>query len=166
MLTLPLEPRTEESGRSTRPRRADLATGLLELVRNPPLRAVTWSSSAGQIGVGALPVLTALLAQQYGAGWAAGGLMTAFAAGALAGSLIYAVRPWTDTHPERVVLGCLAATGLPLALAAAQPALGVTTVLSYWPGPAPAPSSARCSPPGSGTRRPRSVPRSSPWVPG
>ncbi|MFF8653625.1 MFS transporter [Streptomyces huasconensis] len=130
MLTLPLEPRTEASGHhSTRPRRADLATGLLQLIRNPPLRAVTWSSSAGQIGVGALPVLTALLAQQYGAGWAAGGLMTAFAAGALAGSLIYAIRPWTDTHPERVVLGCLAATGLPLALAAAQPALGVTTVL-------------------------------------
>ncbi|MFJ4878464.1 MFS transporter [Streptomyces sp. NPDC088745] len=129
MLTLPLAPRTGGAGHDARLRPADLATGLLELLRNPPLRAVTWSSSAGQIGVGALPVLTALLAQQYGAGWAAGGLMTAFAAGALAGSLIYAVRPWTDTHPERVVLGCLAATGLPLALAATKPALSATTAL-------------------------------------
>ncbi|MBM7168700.1 MFS transporter [Streptomyces sp. G44] len=130
MLTLPLAaPRTEAPGHGGRLRPADLVTGLLEMVRNPPLRAVTWSSSAGQIGVGALPVLTALLARQYGAGWAAGGLMTAFAVGGLAGSLVYAVRPWTDTHPERVVLGCLAGTGLPLALAAAEPELSVTTVL-------------------------------------
>ncbi|MET9498321.1 MFS transporter [Streptomyces sp. NPDC006552] len=129
MLTLPLDPRTEGAGHGAHPRPADLAAGLVELLRNPPLRAVTWSSSAGQIGVGALPVLTALLARQYGAGWAAGGLMTAFAAGALAGSLIYAIRPWTDTHPERVVLGCLAATGLPLAVAVSKPALSATLTL-------------------------------------
>ncbi|MEU3503648.1 MFS transporter, partial [Streptomyces hundungensis] len=85
---------------------------------------------SGQIGIGALPVLTALLAAHYGAGWAAGGLMTAFAAGALMGSLTYAVRPWTDSHPERVVLACLAATGPPLAMVAATgPPLGVTTAL-------------------------------------
>ncbi len=129
MLTLPLSHRTPATGRRTRLRPADLATGLLELVKNPPLRAVTWASSAGQVGIGALPVLTALLAQQYAAGWAAGGLMTAFAVGALAGSLLYAVRPWTDTHPERVVLACLAATGPPLALTAANLSLGVTTAL-------------------------------------
>ncbi|MEV7197589.1 MFS transporter [Streptomyces sp. NPDC093510] len=129
MTTLPLAPRTAATEPGARLRPADMATGLLELVRNPPLRAVTWSSSAGQLGVGALPVLTALLAEQYEAGWAAGGLMTAFATGALVGSLIYALRPWTESRPERVVLACLTATGVPLALAATNPALAVTAAL-------------------------------------
>ncbi|WEH37238.1 MFS transporter [Streptomyces sp. AM 4-1-1] len=129
MATLRLAPRPGTRERSARLRPADLATGALELLKNPPLRAVTWASSAGQIGIGALPVLTALLAKQYDAGWAAGGLMTAFAAGALAGSLIYAVRPWTETHPERVVLACLLTTGPPLALAAVRPSLALTALL-------------------------------------
>lgn len=129
MTTLPLARRNGLPGRAERLRAADLAAGMLELVRNVPLRAVTWSSSAGQVGIGALPVLTALLAERYRANWAAGGLMTAFAIGALAGSLVYAVRPWSVAHPERVVPPCLAATGAPLALAASRPALAITAAL-------------------------------------
>ncbi|MFF4028891.1 MFS transporter [Streptomyces sviceus] len=97
-------------------RAADLARGAVELVRNSPLRSVTWGSSVAQLGVGALPVVSVLLAAEYHAPWATGGLMTAFAAGALAGSLSYAYRPVGRHHPERVVLWALPATGVPLAL--------------------------------------------------
>lgn len=90
--------------------------GAAELVRNPPLRSVTWGSSVGQLGVGALPVVSVLLAAEYHAPWATGGLMTAFAAGALAGSLSYAWHPVGRRRPERVVLWGLPATGVPLAL--------------------------------------------------
>ncbi|MFE1835000.1 MFS transporter [Streptomyces sviceus] len=97
-------------------RAADLARGVAELVRNSPLRSVTWGSSVAQLGVGALPVVSVLLAAEYHAPWATGGLMTAFAAGALAGSLSYAYRPVGRDHPEHVVLWALPATGVPLAL--------------------------------------------------
>ncbi|MFF1722528.1 MFS transporter [Streptomyces sviceus] len=97
-------------------RAADLARGAVELVRNSPLRSVTWGSSLAQLGVGALPVVSVLLATEYHAPWATGGLMTAFAAGALAGSLSYAYHPVGRHHPERVVLWALPATGVPLAL--------------------------------------------------
>jgi hypothetical protein len=95
-------------------RAADLARGAVELVRNSPLRSVTWGSGVAQLGVGALPVVSVLLAAEYHAPWATGGLMTAFAAGALAGSLSYAYRPVGRHHPERVVLWGLPATGVPL----------------------------------------------------
>ncbi|WP_020116977.1 MFS transporter [Streptomyces canus] len=97
-------------------RAADLARGAVELVRNSPLRSVTWGSSVAQLGVGALPVVSVLLAAEYHAPWATGGLMTAFAAGALGGSLSYACRPVGRHHPERVVLWGLPATGVPLAM--------------------------------------------------
>lgn len=108
---------------------AVLVAGAREIVHNSPLRSVTWASSIGQIGIGALPIVAALLADERHAGWAAGGLMTAFAAGAMAGSLTYAVKPWTRTRPERVVLLCLPLTALPLALAACVPGMVLTTAL-------------------------------------
>ncbi|MFD5401441.1 hypothetical protein [Streptomyces griseorubiginosus] len=66
------------------------------------MRSVTWGSGAAQLGVGALPVVSVLPAGEDHASWAAGGLMTAFAAGALAGSLGCAGRPFGQERPERV----------------------------------------------------------------
>jgi MFS family permease len=114
--SLPLRPRARSRTGPGRLRPADLVRGMAELVRNPPLRSVTWGSSVGQMGVGALPVVSVLLAAEYHAPWATGGLMTAFAAGALAGSLSYACRPVGRHRPERVVLWGLPATGIPLAV--------------------------------------------------
>ncbi|MFF3964210.1 MFS transporter [Streptomyces griseorubiginosus] len=94
---------------------AELWRGIAELSHNRPLRSVTWSSGVAQLGVGALPVVSVLLAGEYHASWATGGLMTAFAAGALAGSLGYAVRPFGQERPERVVLWGVLVTGIPLA---------------------------------------------------
>ncbi|MFJ3446474.1 MFS transporter [Streptomyces sp. NPDC086081] len=115
LFSLRLRPRPGSRTRGTRPRPADLLSGAAILVRQPALRSVTWASSLGQLGVGALPVVSVLLARQYEAAWAAGGLMTAFAAGALAGSLGYAYRPAGQERPERVVLWGLLGTAFPLA---------------------------------------------------
>lgn len=119
--TLPLTPRPRLPGRQQVPRPRDLSEGLLALLRNPPLRAVTGGSSIGQIGIGALPLLAVLLAKDQHASWAVGGLMTAFAVGALGGSLAYARWPVGSTCPQRVVLVGLLATALPLACVPAAP---------------------------------------------
>ncbi|MEU0428563.1 MFS transporter [Streptomyces canus] len=115
LFSLRLRPRGDGRSQPRRMRPAELLRGAAELGRNRPLRSVTWASSAGQMGVGALPVVTVLLADEYHAPWVTGGLMTAFAAGALAGSLSYAYRPVGAKCPERVVLWGLLATGVPLA---------------------------------------------------
>lgn len=127
LLRLPARPPAKHGDGVLRP--AVLAAGAREIVSNSPLRSVTWASSIGQIGIGALPVSTALLATERHAGWAVGSLMTAFAGGAMAGSLTYAVKPWTRTRPEGVVLLCLSLTGIPLALAACFSGMALTTVL-------------------------------------
>nr|AOZ61189.1 hypothetical protein [Streptomyces sp. KIB-H033] len=62
-----------------RPRPADLLSGAAVLVRDRPLRPVTWASGVGQLGVGALPVVSVLLARRYDDPWATSGPMTAFA---------------------------------------------------------------------------------------
>ncbi|MEW2163771.1 MFS transporter [Streptomyces sp. NPDC007084] len=95
---------------------ASVLGGVLEIVRNPPLSGVTWASCIGQAGVGALPIITALVAAERGSTWAAGGLMTVYACGSLVGSASYALRPWSVERPERVVVGCVVLAALPLAL--------------------------------------------------
>ncbi|WP_420310358.1 MFS transporter [Streptomyces sp. YS-B37] len=133
LLRLPVRPPTRHrTTAALRP--AVLAAGAREILSNPPLRSVTWASSIGQIGIGGLPVLAALLATERHTGWAAGGLMTAFAGGAMVGSLTYAVKPWTRTRPERVVLLCLPLTALPLALAACVSGVALTTALFVMAG--------------------------------
>ncbi|MEU6479880.1 MFS transporter [Streptomyces sp. NPDC047017] len=109
---LPLRPRL---GQGAAPLPADLSTAAVLLVRDPPLRSLTWASAVGQLGIGALPVVCVLLAARYHTPWAAGGLMTAMAFGSLVGSLAYTWRPWGTRRPERTVITLLLATGVPLA---------------------------------------------------
>ncbi|MGW2031172.1 MFS transporter [Streptomyces sp. NPDC001811] len=111
VFALPLEPRA--SGTPV-PRPADLGAAAVLLVRNPPLRSLTWASAVGQLGIGALPVACVMLAAHYRTPWAAGGLMTAMALGSLAGSLVYAWRPWGTRRPELTVVVMLFATGAAL----------------------------------------------------
>ncbi|MEV6766251.1 MFS transporter [Streptomyces sp. NPDC051105] len=116
LFSLRLRPRAGSRKQTGRLRPAELLQGAAELARNHRLRSVTWASSVGQMGVGALPVVTVSLAAEYHASWATGGLMTTFAAGALAGSLSYGYRSVGQRRPERVVLWGLLITGLPLAM--------------------------------------------------
>ncbi|MFF3989456.1 MFS transporter [Streptomyces sp. NPDC001601] len=116
LFSLRLRPRAGGRKPAGRLHPTELLQGAAELARNHRLRSVTWASSVGQLGVGALPVMTVLLAAKYHASWATGGLMTAFAVGALAGSLSYAYRPVGQRHPEQVVLWGLLVTGVPLAM--------------------------------------------------
>ncbi|MFF0142342.1 MFS transporter [Streptomyces sp. NPDC005227] len=115
VFALPLRPRP---GQSPGVRTADLGNAAVLLLRNPPLRSLTWASGVGQFGIGALPVVCVLLGARYQAPWAAGGLMTAMAFGSLIGSLAYAWRPWGSRRPEWTVIVMLFATGVPLAAVA------------------------------------------------
>jgi MFS family permease len=91
-----------------------LTGGLRAVARSRPLAAVTAASSAEQLGVGALPVVVALLAARAGTPAAAGWLLTALAVGALAGSLLWVWRPLPPQHAPAVVMvgACPALAGL------------------------------------------------------
>lgn len=112
VFALPLSP---HAGRTHALRPADLGAAAALLVRDPPLRSLTWASGVGQLGIGALPVVCVLLAARYQTPWAAGGLMTAMALGSLTGSLAYAWRPWGSRRPEWIVIIMLFTTGAALA---------------------------------------------------
>ena len=108
---------------------ASVLTGLRLLVRVPELRAVTVATTVSFTGMGALPVVFPLLAEQVGQPAAASGaLFSAFALGALAGSAVLAARQ-PRTEPLRLAL--LGITGLAVAFAAvaAAPTFLVAVVL-------------------------------------
>ncbi len=112
LCTLPIAAR--EPGAAGR--RQPVLGGVAAIWRDPVLRAVTTATSVGMLGDGALPLVAALLAVHYHAGYAAGALLSAVAAGALVGALAYARRPVGADRPARVVMVGLVAGGLPLLL--------------------------------------------------
>jgi MFS family permease len=113
--------------------------GLRTIVREPVLATLTAATSLGQFGAGMLPVVVAVAATRAGSPAAAGWLLTAVAAGALAGSLLWTRRPAPPGRaPRWVVLG-LAGTGLPILAGAAHPALPVLAVLFLLAGVADGP---------------------------
>jgi len=123
--TLPLADR-----QGTAPKRPNLTGGVTALWRSKPLRAVTFASSVGQLGIGALPLAATALAVQHNGNAAAGGaVISAFAAGALAGSLAYARKPVGAARPDRVVLTGLFATALPFAAVALVPGTAAAAIL-------------------------------------
>ncbi len=112
------------------PAGGQLLAGGRILVRNRVLAAVTGATCLGQVGLGALPVIAVLLAEQHQHPAAAGWLLTSVAAGGLVGSLAWTWRPAAPDHAPTVVMSGLAAAGIPLAVAAVLPSgLQVTTVL-------------------------------------
>jgi hypothetical protein len=94
-----------------------------------PLRAVTLATSLGALSMGALPLISALLAVRYHSGYAAGALLSAEAVGGLIGSAVYARKPVGTAHPERVVMLSLVASAVPLLFVPVVPGLPAGLVL-------------------------------------
>lgn len=107
--------------------RAGLGAGLAALWRVRELRAVTSATTLAFVGIGSLTTTAVLLATDLGSPGAGGVLMTAFALGALGGSLTLGRR--TSVEPGRLVRWSLAATGVALAAAAFTPSVAVTASL-------------------------------------
>lgn len=116
-----------------------VASGLHLLATVPPLRSVTVATTLSFTGMGALPVVFPLLAVEVGQPAAAGGaLFSAFALGALAGSLAMASRA-PRTGPMRIAFAGIAGLAVAFAAVAAAPtlpiALGLVVVAGAIEGP-------------------------------
>ncbi|WP_326592989.1 MFS transporter [Streptomyces sp. NBC_01294] len=127
--TLPYE--DPGAGRAAGAPRAGMAAGLHALWRVRELRAVTSATTLAFVGIGSLTTTSVLLAAELGSPGAGGVLMTAFAVGALAGSLT--LGRITSVAPGRLARWALAGTGAALAAAALAPSfapsVAVTAVL-------------------------------------
>lgn len=111
-----------------------VADGLRLLVRVPALRAITVATTVSFTGMGALPVVFPLLAEEVGASAAAGGaLFSAFALGALAGSLAVASRA-PRTGPMRMAFLGVAALALAFAAVAFAPTFPIALALTALAG--------------------------------
>ncbi|MER5928665.1 MFS transporter [Streptomyces sp. NPDC002054] len=109
------------------PRGPGLGAGLVALWRVPELRAITGATTLAFVGIGALTTTSVLFATALGSPGAGGVLMTAFALGALTGSLgvarLSAAR--APFSPGLLARWALAGTGVALAGAAFAPSLPV-----------------------------------------
>lgn len=104
--------------------RAGLGAGLATLWRVRELRAITSATTLAFVGVGALTTTSVLLARGLGRPGAGGVLMTAFAVGALAGSLT--LGRMTSVAPGRLARWAMAGTGAALGAAAFAPSVALT----------------------------------------
>jgi MFS family permease len=103
---------------SARARRSYVLAGVRLIRRDRVLSVVTAATSIGQLGLGALPVIAAVIAEHQHSSAVAGSLLTTFAAGGLVGSLVWTWRPARPEHATAVVMIGLAGVGLPLVVAA------------------------------------------------
>ncbi|MFD9353096.1 MFS transporter [Streptomyces sp. NPDC060031] len=107
--------------------RAGLGAGLAALWRIHELRAITSATTLAFVGIGSLTTTSVLLATRLGSPGAGGVLMTAFAVGALAGTLT--LGRITAVPPGRLARWAMAGTGVALAGAAFTPSLPVGAAL-------------------------------------
>ncbi|MDK9499153.1 MFS transporter [Streptomyces katrae] len=125
------------AGRSPDGLRAGLGAGLAALWRVRELRAITSATTLAFVGIGSLTTTSVLLATGLGSPGAGGVLMTAFAAGALAGALT--LGRMTGVAPGRLARWGMAGTGAALAAAAFTPSVALTAaafaVAGYCDGP-------------------------------
>ncbi|MEU6892713.1 MFS transporter [Streptomyces sp. NPDC046557] len=115
--------RYEDRGAGSTPDgpRVGMGAGLAALWRVRQLRAITSATTLAFVGVGSLTTTSVLLASALGIPDAGGVLMTAFAVGALAGSLT--LGRVTTVAPGRLACGALAGTAVALAAAAFTPSV-------------------------------------------
>jgi MFS family permease len=106
-----------------------LLSGVREIVHQPTLRTVTLTSSLGQIGPGGLAVVAAVLAASQHRPAGSGLLLTAVAAGAFIGSLLWTWRPVAVDRAPLVTAISMIGIGTPIAIAAVVPSLEATAVL-------------------------------------
>ncbi|MFE6843684.1 MFS transporter [Streptomyces sp. NPDC057686] len=104
-----------------------LGAGLAALWRIRELRAITSATTLAFVGIGTLTTTSVLLASRLGSPGAGGVLMTAFAVGALAGSLT--LGRITAVEPGRLARRAMAGTGAALAVAAFAPSVPLAAVL-------------------------------------
>lgn len=116
-----------------------LVAGVRALVHSRVLSIVTASTGLAQLGLGALPVVVAVLATRAGSPSRAGLLLTAVTAGSLLGSLLWTWRPAPTERAPWIVLAGVVATGLPLIAAAWSSSLVWTTALFALSGAANGP---------------------------
>ncbi|MEU2390901.1 MFS transporter [Streptomyces sp. NPDC007369] len=107
--------------------RAGLGSGLAALWRVRELRAITSATTLAFAGLGCLTTTSVLLAGRLGSPGAGGVLMTAFAVGALAGSLT--LGRLAGAEPGRLARWAMAGTGLALGAAAFSPSVAAAAVL-------------------------------------
>ncbi|CAM5492570.1 MFS transporter [Streptomyces narbonensis] len=121
---LPLRVGAEDAQAAPTRLHRDLADGLKTVWRERELRAVTAATCLAFTGIGALTTTGVLLATHLGSAGAGGLLMTAFAVGALAGTLGLArLRP--TLAPQRLAVAGLLGTAAGLAAAAGAPSVPV-----------------------------------------
>ena len=108
-----------------------LTAGFRALLADRVLGTVTAASSLGQLGLGALPIVAAVLASRQHQPAATGWLMTAVAIGALIGSLLWTLRPVRPARTALTVMITLIAMGIPLAVAAATTSSLVLTAVLF-----------------------------------
>lgn len=106
--------------------RVRLGSGLAALWRIRELRAVTSATTLAFVGIGALTTTAVLLATALGSPGGGGVLMTAFALGALTGSLT--LGRITSVPPGRLARWAMAATGVALTAAAFTPSVPLAAV--------------------------------------
>ncbi|MFE2141633.1 MFS transporter [Streptomyces sp. NPDC059456] len=106
---------------------AGLGAGLTALWRVRELRAITSATTLAFVGIGTLTTTSVLLASRLGSPGGGGWLMTAFAVGALAGSLT--LGRITSVEPGRLARRAMAGTGVALAAAAFAPSVATAAVL-------------------------------------
>jgi predicted MFS family arabinose efflux permease len=126
LTTVPIPPQA----RPPEEERLQLTAGFRALFADRVLGTVTASSSFGQLGLGALPIVAAVLASRQHQPAATGWLMTAVAVGALIGSLLWTWRPAQPARMPMTVMIALIGTAVPLAIAAlTTSSLPLTAVL-------------------------------------
>ncbi|MEU0154640.1 MFS transporter [Micromonospora fulviviridis] len=127
--TLPIPDRPARAHHTAAPGRRNPLGAVPLLWRRPRLGAVTLASSFGQLGVGAMPVVAALLAGRFQHTSYTGLFLAVASVGGLVGSLWCARYPIRAHPPERVVLACLLATAAPFALVPLVPSVWATLPL-------------------------------------
>jgi MFS family permease len=99
------------------------------LWRSPSLASVTAGTSLGQLGMGALPIVAAVLAVRAHDPALTGITLSVMAVGDLTGSLVYTARPIRRWKPETVVVVSLLTMTIPFALVPVVDRTPVTLVL-------------------------------------
>jgi hypothetical protein len=117
LATLPLQARSPERGR---PSPRSLFAAFPVMARRPALGAVTVATTLYATGMGALPLVAALLATRSGHTELTGLILSVTACGGLAASLLWARFP-IRRRPELVLLACVGGSALPFLAVAAVP---------------------------------------------
>jgi hypothetical protein len=111
------------------PRAAGMLSGARAIAQDPALRALTLTTSFGQLGPGGLAVVVTTLAAAAHEPARAGLLLSVVAGGAFVGSLLWTWRPLPASRAPGVTAWAMVGVGVPLALAAAVHSLALTAAL-------------------------------------